>query len=86
MDDKLLKIKEYISSSIRVKEKIQSSNVLTEEILKISELFKKNFPINEAVEPNIIKTTEKPKVKKIVLIIIKFFFLSFILSSEVPEI
>ena len=43
-------------------------------ILKIFELTKKNFPINEAVEPKAIKTKEKPKVKKIVLITIKFFF------------
>ena len=55
-------------------------------ILKISELFKKNFPIKEAVEPNVIKIKEKPKVKKIVLTTIKFFFLSFILSNDVPEI
>ncbi len=33
-------------------------------ILKISELIKKNFPSNEAVEPNEIKTKEKPSVKK----------------------
>jgi len=45
-------------------------------ILKISELVKKNFPINEAVEPKAIKTKEKPKVKKIVLITTKFFFFS----------
>ena len=43
-------------------------------ILKISELVKKNFPINEAVEPKAIKTKEKPKVKKIVLITIKLVF------------
>ena len=43
-------------------------------ILKILELVKKNFPINEAVEPSAIKTKEKPKVKKTVLITIKFFF------------
>ena len=55
-------------------------------ILKIFELTKKNFPINEAVEPNAIKTKEKPKVKKIVLRTIKFLFLSFILSNDVPEI
>ena len=55
-------------------------------ILKKSELFKKNFPINEAVDPKAIKTKEKPKVKKIVLEIIKFFFFSTILSNEVPEI
>ena len=55
-------------------------------ILKIFELTKKNFPINEAVEPNAIKTKEKPKVKKIVLRTTKFLFLSFILSNDVPEI
>ena len=43
-------------------------------ILKIFELTKKNFPISEAVDPNAIKTKEKPKVKKIVLTTIKFFF------------
>ena len=55
-------------------------------ILKIFELTKKNFPINEAVEPKAIKTKENPKVKKIVLAIIKFLFLSPILSKDVPEI
>ena len=55
-------------------------------ILKIFELIKKNFPINEAVEPKVIKTKENPKVKKIVLMTIKFLFFSFILSSDVPEI
>ena len=55
-------------------------------ILKILELVKKNFPINEAVEPSAIKTKEKPKAKKIVLAIIKFLFLSLILSKDVPEI
>ena len=54
-------------------------------ILKIFELIKKKFPINEAVEPNAIKTKEKPKVKKIVLTTIKFLFLSVILLSDVPE-
>ena len=55
-------------------------------ILKILELVKKKFPINEAVEPSAIKTKEKPKVKKIVLKIIKFSFFFFNLSKEVPEI
>ena len=55
-------------------------------ILKMLELIKKNFPINVAVEPKVIKTKENPKVKKIVFIIIKFLFFSFILSNEVPEI
>ena len=41
-------------------------------ILKILELFKKNFPRKEAVDPKAINTKEKPKVKKIVLINIKF--------------
>ena len=54
-------------------------------ILKIFEFVKKNFPINDAVEPKAIKTKEKPKVKKIVLIIIKFFFSSFILLNDVPD-
>ena len=55
-------------------------------ILKILELTKKNFPINEAVEPKAIKTKEKPKLKKIVLKIIKFFSLSISLSKDAPEI
>ena len=55
-------------------------------ILKIFELTKKNFPINEAVEPKAIKTKEKPNVKKIVLRTIKFLFFLFILSNDVPEI
>ena len=54
-------------------------------ILKIFELAKKNCPINVAVEPNAIKTKENPKVKKIVLVTIKFLFFSCIFSSEVPE-
>jgi hypothetical protein len=57
-----------------------------EAILKTFELAKKKFPINEAVDPNDIKTKEKPKVKKIVLVIIKFLFFSINLSNEVPEI
>ena len=55
-------------------------------ILKTFELTKKNCPINVAVEPNAMKTKENPKVKKIVLINIKFPFFSFILSNDVPEI
>ena len=55
-------------------------------ILKILELVKKNFPINEAVEPNAMKTKEKPKAKIIVLTTIKFFFFSTSLSKDVPEI
>ena len=55
-------------------------------ILKIFEFVKRNFPIKDAVEPKAIKTKEKPKVKKIVLRTIKFLFLSFILSNDVPEI
>ena len=49
-------------------------------------LVKKNFPINEAVEPKAIKTKEKPKVKKIVLITTKLFFFSISFSKDVPEI
>ena len=55
-------------------------------ILKIFELVKKNFPINDATVPKAMKTKEKPKVKKIVLITIRFLFLSVILSNDVPEI
>ena len=32
--------------------------------LKVSELLKKNFPINDAVEPKVIKTIENPKGEK----------------------
>ena len=55
-------------------------------ILKILELVKKNFPISEAVEPSVIKTKEKPKVKKMVFITIKLLFWSTILLKEVPDI
>ena len=55
-------------------------------ILKILELFKNNVPRKEAVEPRTINTREKPKVKKIVLITTKFFFLLTNLSNDVPEI
>ena len=55
-------------------------------ILKVSELNKKNLPINEAVEPKIIKTKEKPKVKKIVLTTTKPLFLLTRLFNDVPEI
>ena len=54
-------------------------------ILKIFELVKKNFPTNDAVDPKAIKTKEKPKVKKIVLITTKFFSLLTNLSNDVPE-
>ena len=55
-------------------------------ILKITELVKKNLPISDAVEPKAINTKEKPKVKKTVLITIKFFFFLTSLSNDVPEI
>ena len=55
-------------------------------VLKIFELVRKNFPISDAVEPNAMKTKENPKVKKIVLTTIKFFFFSTSLSKDVPEI
>ena len=85
-------VKILISLFIKLKLKIPISwsekNIIITPamILKIFELTKKNFPINEAVEPNAIKTKEKPKVKKIVLRTIKFLLLSFILSNDVPEI
>ena len=49
------------------------------------ELVKKNFPINEAVEPKAMKTKEKPRVKKIVLITTWLLFFSTSSSNEVPE-
>ena len=55
-------------------------------ILKIFELVKKIFPINDAAEPKITKTNEKPRVKKIVFAIIKFFSSLTNLSRDVPEI
>ena len=55
-------------------------------ILKKFELIKKNLPINVAVKPNIIKTKEKPKVKKMVLKIIKLSFFFEISLRDVPEI
>ena len=78
----------FIKLKSRMPTKCSEKNIIITPaiILKIFELTKKNFPINEAVEPNVIKTKEKPKVKKIVLKTIKFLFLSFILSNDVPEI
>ena len=65
----------------------EKNNINTPTInLKISELDKKNYPINEAVKPKAIKTREKPKVKKIVLITIKFFFFLTSSLNDVPEI
>ena len=55
-------------------------------ILKMLELFKNNFPRKDAVEPKVINTKEKPKVKKIVLITTKLFFFSISFSNDVPEI
>ena len=55
-------------------------------IPKILELFKKNFPRKETVDPKVINTKEKPRVKKIVLITTYFFFFSTSLSNDVPEI
>ena len=55
-------------------------------ILKVLELLKKNFPNNEAVEPKVINTKEKPKVKKTVFITIKLSFFSTNLFNELPEI
>ena len=66
----------FIKLKLRIPIKLSEKNIITTPavILKIFEFTKKNFPINEAVEPKAIKTKEKPKVKKIVLITIKFFF------------
>ena len=78
----------FIKLKLRMPIKLSEKNIIITPamILKIFELTKKNFPINEAVEPKAIKTKEKPKVKKIVLITIKFFFFSTSLSKDVPEI
>ena len=78
----------FIKLKLRMPIKCSEKNIIITPatILKIFELTKKNFPINEAVEPKTIKTKENPKVKKIVLATIKFFFLSPILSKDVPEI
>ena len=78
----------FIKLKLRMPIKWSEKNIIIKPamILKIFEFTKKNFPINEAVEPKAIKTKEKPKVKKIVLITTKFLFLFFILSNDVPEI
>ena len=60
--------------------------IIPEIILKILELFKKNFPRKEAVDPKAINMKEKPSVKKIVLMSIKLFFFSSSFSRDVPEI
>jgi len=49
-------------------------------ILKNSELTRKKFPSIDVIEPKDIKTNEKPRVKKIVLIVIRLFFPSTSLS------
>ena len=73
-----------LTNPIRWSEK----NIITKPaiILKITELVKKKLPINEAVEPKAMKTKEKPRVKKIVLITTKSLFFSTNLSNDVPEI
>ena len=59
---------------------------MPEIILKISELFKKNFPRIETVEPKAINMKEKPSVKKIVLMNIELFLFSSSFFKDVPEI
>ena len=78
----------FIKLKLRIPIKWSEKNIIIKPamILKIFEFIKKNFPMNEAVEPKAIKTKEKPKVKKIVLITIKFFFFSISFSNDVPEI
>ena len=56
------------------------------QILRVLELFKKNFPNKDAVDPKAINTREKPKVKKIVFITIKLSFFFINLFKEFPEI
>ena len=55
-------------------------------ILNVLELFNKNFPIKDAVEPKVIKMQENPRVKNIVLGTTKLLFFCTSLFKEVPEI
>jgi len=59
--------------------------IIPEIILKMLELFKKNFPRKETVDPKAINTKENPSVKKIVLINIKLFLFSTSFFKDVPE-
>ena len=85
-------VKNLISLFINLKFKIprncneKSIIIIPATDLNIFELFKKNFPIKDAVDPKVINTKEKPKVKKIVLTITKLFFFSVSLSRDVLEI
>ena len=54
-------------------------------ILSSLELFNNNFPIYVAAAPKIIKTMEKPNVKKIIGIKL-IFFLSTNSFNELPDI
>ena len=78
----------FIKLKLRMPIKWSEKNIIITPamILKIFELTKKNWPTKVAVEPNAIKTEEKPRVKKTVLMTIKFLFFSSILSNDVPEI
>ena len=78
----------FIKLKLRMPIKLSEKNIIIKPaiILKIFELVKKNFPKSDAVKPKVMKTKEKPRVKKIVLITIKFFFFSTSLSKDVPEI
>ena len=60
--------------------------IIPAKIRRILELFKKNFPKKDAVEPKLINTSEKPKVKKIVFISTKLVFFPTSFSKDVPEI
>ena len=53
--------------------------------LKKLELFRKKLPRNDAAEPKLINTREKPKVKKTVLTTTKLFFFLMRFSKDVPE-
>ena len=78
----------FIKLKLRMPIKWSEKNIIITPamILKIFELTKRNFPRREAVEPKVINTREKPKVKKIVLITTKLFFFLISLSKDVPEI
>ena len=91
IDDYYLSKKKRLQLSKKIHPLLQTRGVpgthdLDKLIRHISLFSKKKFPINEAVNPSAIKTNEKPKVKKIVLKIIKLPFFFEISSSVDPEI
>ena len=72
--------------NIPIKWKEKNIIIIPATILNTLELFKKNFPTIDAVDPSIINTKENPIVNKMVLKIIKLLFSLISLSNDVPEI